>query len=101
MDSTGSMGMIQVPKETAQVLEARGFILQPRGLVAVKGKGHMETWFVSGRRAAHPTGVERQPSQHNSLAAVVYGMVQARRRQTLRNKGTAGEFSWWDARFTF
>ncbi|KAE8736528.1 hypothetical protein FOCC_FOCC018017 [Frankliniella occidentalis] len=87
MDSTGTMGMIQVPKETAQVLEARGFLLQPRGLVEVKGKGRMETSYVVGRRAGRAAGFQRQASQYSSLAAVVYGMVQARRRQTLRSKG--------------
>ncbi|XP_052133041.1 adenylyl cyclase 78C-like [Frankliniella occidentalis] len=90
MDSTGTMGMIQVPKETAQVLEARGFLLQPRGLVEVKGKGRMETSYVVGRRAGRAAGFQRQASQYSSLAAVVYGMVQARRRQTLRSKAVKG-----------
>ena len=68
-------------------MEDRGFVLQPRGLVEVKGKGRMETSFVVGRRAGRAAGFQRQASQYSSLAAVVYGMVQARRRQTLRSKG--------------
>lgn len=54
--------------------------MEPRGIVAVKGKGNMETYYVTGRDTQQGT-CSRQPSQHASLAAVVYGMVQARRRQ--------------------
>ncbi|XP_018899991.2 adenylate cyclase type 8 isoform X2 [Bemisia tabaci] len=80
MDSTGTMGRIQVPKNTAEILSARGYQVEPRGIVAVKGKGNMETYYVTGRDTQQGT-CSRQPSQHASLAAVVYGMVQARRRQ--------------------
>ncbi|XP_065212348.1 adenylyl cyclase 78C-like isoform X3 [Planococcus citri] len=84
MDSTGTMDRIQVPKDTAKILSRRGYNVEYRGLVAVKGKGEMETYFVNGRDGA-PTGFVRQPSQHNSLAAVVFGMVQSRKRhQTVK-----------------
>jgi len=54
----------------------------------VKGKGEMETYFVRGRSATHFRMYERGASQNRkSLAAVVFGMVQARRRQTIRGKG--------------
>lgn len=62
-----------------QILMKRGYNVEYRGLVAVKGKGEMETFFVNGRDGT-PTGFIRQPSQHNSLAAVVFGMVQSRKR---------------------
>uniref|UniRef100_A0A1B6EMX3 adenylate cyclase n=1 Tax=Cuerna arida TaxID=1464854 RepID=A0A1B6EMX3_9HEMI len=81
MDSTGTMGRIQIPKETAMMLTARGYQLEYRGLVPVKGKGEMETYYVVGRAAGTQGAFTRTPSQHASLAAVVYGMVQARRRQ--------------------
>ncbi|KAG8264704.1 cAMP biosynthetic process [Homalodisca vitripennis] len=81
MDSTGTMGRIQIPKETAMMLTARGYQLEYRGLVPVKGKGEMETYYVVGRAAGIQGAFTRTPSQHASLAAVVYGMVQARRRQ--------------------
>uniref|UniRef100_A0A1B6DLF8 adenylate cyclase n=1 Tax=Clastoptera arizonana TaxID=38151 RepID=A0A1B6DLF8_9HEMI len=81
MDSTGTMGRIQIPKDTAMILTARGYQVEYRGLVAVKGKGEMETYYVLGRSMGGFGGFARQPSQHASLAAVVYGMVQARRRQ--------------------
>uniref|UniRef100_A0A1B6FSG2 adenylate cyclase n=1 Tax=Cuerna arida TaxID=1464854 RepID=A0A1B6FSG2_9HEMI len=84
MDSTGTMGRIQIPKETAMMLTARGYQLEYRGLVPVKGKGEMETYYVVGRAAGTQGAFTRTPSQHASLAAVVYGMVQARRRQNTR-----------------
>lgn len=64
-----------------QILTARGYQVEYRGLVPVKGKGEMETYFVMGRTSGGIGGFTRQPSQHASLAAVVFGMVQARRRQ--------------------
>ena len=58
----------------------------------VKGKGPMETYFVRGRVASpfmyRYVGDDANSSQNRkSLAAVVFGMVQARRRQTIRGKG--------------
>ncbi|XP_071455544.1 adenylate cyclase type 8 [Hetaerina americana] len=90
MDSTGTMNHIQVPKETAIILETRGYQVQFRGVVAVKGKGDMETYYVIGRKASRTPGFSRMPSTYNSLAAVVYGMVQARRRQTVKKGSSSG-----------
>jgi class 3 adenylate cyclase len=49
MESTGIPGRLQVTRETRDRLAA-AFDLEPRGLVDVKGKGMIETWFVVGRR---------------------------------------------------
>ncbi|KAF5271309.1 hypothetical protein FQA39_LY08107 [Lamprigera yunnana] len=87
MDSTGIVGTIQVPKYTAQLLGVRGYELKLRGLIDVKGKGKMETYFVVGRQTGRPPGFQRQPSQYSSLAAVVYAMAQARRKQTVNTPG--------------
>lgn len=70
-----------------QILSARGYRLQPRGLVQVKGKGEMQTYLVVGKEMGSPKGVHRQPSSRSSLAAVVYGMVRARRRHTTAKQG--------------
>ena len=70
-----------------QILSERGYRLQPRGLVQVKGKGEMQTYLVVGKEMGSPKGVHRQPSSRSSLAAVVYGMVRARRRQTTAKQG--------------
>jgi class 3 adenylate cyclase len=51
MESTGIPGRIQVTRETYERL-APEFELERRGIVDVKGKGPIETWFLLGRRAA-------------------------------------------------
>ncbi|KAF4521470.1 hypothetical protein B566_EDAN001767 [Ephemera danica] len=66
MDSTGVENKIQVPKDTAV------------------GKGEMDTYFVLGRGETPREGLGRIPTAPSSLAAVVYGLVQARRRHTIK-----------------
>ncbi|XP_029040483.1 adenylyl cyclase 78C-like isoform X1 [Osmia bicornis bicornis] len=81
MDSTGVMGKIQVPQDIARFLEARGYQTQKRGLIEVKGKGNMETYFVLGKGSMQQEGTIKHTTRCRSLAAVVYGVVQARRKQ--------------------
>jgi adenylate cyclase len=50
MESHGTANRIQVTRATYQLLDDE-FDLEPRGTVAVKGKGDMETWYLLGRRA--------------------------------------------------
>jgi class 3 adenylate cyclase len=49
MESTGIPGRLQVTAETRERL-VNAFQLERRGIVEVKGKGSIETWFVVGRR---------------------------------------------------
>ena len=49
MESTGALGMIQVSDETYARLKCR-FALESRGMIEVKGKGLMQTWFLLGRK---------------------------------------------------
>lgn len=49
MDSTGVIGKIQVTQEVEQILRPKGFSLTCRGMVPVKGKGEMLTYFLDGR----------------------------------------------------
>ncbi|XP_076282282.1 adenylyl cyclase 78C isoform X3 [Lasioglossum baleicum] len=81
MDSTGVMGKIQVPLEIARFLESRGYQTQKRGFIEVKGKGTMETYFVLGKGSMQEQGSTKHTTRCRSLAAVVYGVVQARRKQ--------------------
>jgi len=53
MESTDSVGRIQVPEAVYQLLKD-DFVLQERGSIDVKGKGMMRTWYLVGRRAAAP-----------------------------------------------
>jgi len=45
MESTGIPGRIQVGPATYDLLKEH-YVLEPRGRVAVKGKGEVETWFL-------------------------------------------------------
>ncbi|XP_047219416.1 adenylate cyclase type 7 isoform X4 [Girardinichthys multiradiatus] len=46
MESTGEMGKIQVTEETSEVLKRLGYSCECRGLISVKGKGELKTFFV-------------------------------------------------------
>jgi class 3 adenylate cyclase len=50
METNGEIGMIHVSGAMIPFLEA-GFVCIPRGSMAVKGKGTMETWFVEGLKS--------------------------------------------------
>jgi adenylate cyclase len=49
MESTDSVGRIQVPEDVYRRLKD-DFVLQERGVVEVKGKGRMRTWYLIGRK---------------------------------------------------
>ncbi|KAK9960131.1 hypothetical protein ABG768_010207 [Culter alburnus] len=92
MDSTGLSGRIQVPEATSRILADHGFVLQLRGDIYVKGvseqRGGVRTYFVSSREQSSSYG-ERSTSRgislgRNTLAAVVFSLVQARKKEELR-----------------
>ena len=66
-----------------QILSERGYIVKERGLIQVKGKGEMLTFYVLGRKISRSWRFGRTVSLqgNNSLAEVVYGMVRARKRR--------------------
>ncbi len=49
MESHGSPGKIQITPATYELLKDE-FVCEPRGSIAVKGKGEMLTWFLVGHR---------------------------------------------------
>ncbi len=49
MESHGTPGRIQITRATYELLK-HDFECEPRGIVAVKGKGDMETWYLVGPR---------------------------------------------------
>jgi class 3 adenylate cyclase len=55
MESTGVPGRLQVTRETYERL-AGEFEFERRGMVEVKGKGVIETWFLVGRRGRGSRG---------------------------------------------
>nr|XP_033785611.1 adenylate cyclase type 2 isoform X3 [Geotrypetes seraphini] len=46
MESTGVLGKIQVTEETSNVLQMLGYACTCRGIINVKGKGELKTYFV-------------------------------------------------------
>lgn len=56
METTDVEGRIQVPDAVYERLRNR-FVLEERGLVDVKGKGPMHTWYLVGRRTPAATSV--------------------------------------------
>jgi adenylate cyclase len=53
MESTGQAGKIQVAPATRELLGER-FAFEERGVVDVRGKGPMRTWWLLGQRAEGP-----------------------------------------------
>ncbi|KAI9544151.1 hypothetical protein NQZ68_005201 [Dissostichus eleginoides] len=99
MDSTGVSGRIQVPEATRRILAEWGFILELRGEIFVKGvserQGKVRTYFICTSRSKRANmGTDRQGSRTGgrmTLAAVVFGLVQARHKEKIRE--TNGGFS--------
>ncbi|XP_036880760.1 adenylate cyclase type 2 isoform X2 [Manis javanica] len=58
MDSTGVLDKIQVTEETSLILQALGYTCTCRGVINVKGKGELKTYFVN-------TEMSRSLSQSN------------------------------------
>ncbi|KTG36986.1 hypothetical protein cypCar_00025848 [Cyprinus carpio] len=54
MDSTGVLDKIQVTEETALVAQRLGFSVTLRGVINVKGKGQLSTYFIN---TEHSTSV--------------------------------------------
>jgi adenylate cyclase len=49
METSSTLGQIQVTRATYELLRDE-FELEPRGTVAIKGKGDVETWYLVGPR---------------------------------------------------
>jgi len=61
MESHGTRGQIQVTRATYELLRDE-FELEPRGTVAIKGKGDVETWYLVGRRDSDSTEEAQSPA---------------------------------------
>jgi class 3 adenylate cyclase len=53
MESHGTPGRIQITHATYELL-ADEFEFEPRGTIAVKGKGQIEAWYLLRRRCGRP-----------------------------------------------
>jgi class 3 adenylate cyclase len=50
MESHGTPGEIQITRATYELLKDE-FVCRRRGTILVKGKGPMETWYLTGSRS--------------------------------------------------
>ncbi|XP_022208137.1 adenylate cyclase type 3 isoform X2 [Drosophila obscura] len=73
MESTGKAGAIQVTEETCNILQQFGYTFQQRGLVSVKGKGQLMTYYLQGKSqpcaepaAAAPAAIELHETTSSS-----------------------------------
>jgi class 3 adenylate cyclase len=63
METTGVPGCIQVTERTRELLGER-YLIRERGMIRVKGKGEMRTYFLSGQtHGHHHTQDLTEPSQ--------------------------------------
>jgi hypothetical protein len=61
----------QASQKTALILAERGYVVKERGVITVKGKGDMRTFFVLGRRISRAWRTGRgSGAANNSLAEV-------------------------------
>ena len=74
---------VQASEKVALIVGERGYAVKERGIINVKGKGNMKTYFILGRKISRRIG-RGSGAANNNLAEVVYGMVRARRRRTFK-----------------
>lgn len=67
MESTGKAGAIQVTEETCQILQMFGYTFEQRGLVAVKGKGQLMTYYLLGKSDKPPSTPMIKKSEMNDV----------------------------------
>ncbi|CAH0600201.1 unnamed protein product [Chrysodeixis includens] len=87
METNGAKDMIHITKSTKELLKDKRYICKSRGEIKVKGKGFMETWWILSKMKTTPSAGKIRISQWrdvvlppNSLAALVYSMMEARKR---------------------
>src|SRR5206468_3558605 len=72
MESYGTSGRIQITRATKELL-GNEFACEPRGTIAVKGKGDVEAWYLVGL-TVDPAGEPRaHPGHDDGTDAVVGG----------------------------
>jgi adenylate cyclase 3 len=68
MESTGKAGAIQVTEETCLILKNFNYTFEQRGLVAVKGKGQLMTYYLIGKNSqTNVQTIESSLNIHNEI----------------------------------
>lgn len=81
MESTGRAGSIQVVEETATILRHFGFQFDQRGLVSVKGKGQLMTFYLTGREKAPAGASPSNGSARSASGSAASSAPNAQQRQ--------------------
>lgn len=87
MESTGRAGSIQVVEETSAILRHFGFQFDQRGLVFVKGKGKLMTYYLTGRQPSAPDSpaiVASASASGSASASVSHPQQQQQQQQAAR-----------------
>ncbi len=71
MESYGASGRIQITRATKELL-GNEFVCEPRGTIAVKGKGDVEAWYLVGL-TVDPGGEPRAHPDHDDGTDAVVG----------------------------
>jgi adenylate cyclase 3 len=61
------LSLLQVVESTKIILERFGFAFEPRGMVSVKGKGQLMTYFLKGKLGDDVTELANQSCLFKSL----------------------------------
>jgi hypothetical protein len=95
MESSSLVGHIQCSRRSAELLASQdpNIPLQSRGLISIKGKGRMETYFVnmspckleSESAATRPAA----PSRQQSLQDVMVSLQQLKSQRQIKTAGTS------------
>ncbi|XP_071454131.1 adenylate cyclase type 3 [Hetaerina americana] len=72
MESTGKAGCIQVTEETSEILRPFGYTFEQRGLVYVKGKGQLMTYYLIGKES-RPSGGDEGGTREASPSPAISG----------------------------
>ncbi|XP_043233332.1 adenylate cyclase type 3-like [Amphibalanus amphitrite] len=69
MESTGQAGQIQVTGETKAILELFGYTFEQRGIILIKGKGQLLTYFLTGCSSQSGAGADKAADGSNQSEA--------------------------------
>jgi guanylate cyclase len=74
MESHGTPGRIQIARATYDLV-ADEFECEPRGTIAVKGKGEIEVWYLIGPRSDHSSAASARAREPTLVDGADQGVI--------------------------
>ncbi|XP_047106586.1 adenylate cyclase type 3 [Schistocerca piceifrons] len=99
MESTGKAGCIQVTDETMEILRHFGYVFEQRGLVSVKGKGQLMTYYLIGKEgqdgvtASNTVQNEGEQPQNEEAQPPLEDSQQPQEQTDLHNRASPADVS--------